>query len=173
MQKALPSRSCCLFLFLWLVEPCAVLQKVSVPFTSHETQSLIGPTAPGHILYIQAKLIDSSTYQSYKLSCVRTHKISGTNFGQARQTSKVPTACLLGTPFSDRIVKKPFFCYLNVSHGTSFLNAYHFSFTRAKQIRFSCFLWLGGRRRWRLRLLRNIPSLPGQEQLHIEADEND
>ena len=45
-------------------------------------------------------MIDSSV--NHKLSHVRTDDISGTIF-RARQTSKVPTACLWGRPFSDKV----------------------------------------------------------------------
>ena len=41
----------------------------------------------------------------------------GQTFDRARQTSKVPTACLWGTPFSDKVGKKTFFvCFILTSN---------------------------------------------------------
>ena len=71
-------------------------------------------------------------------ACGRTISV-GQTFDRVRQTSKVPTACLWGAPFSDKVGKKTFFCvfYLNVKHGTSFRNAYNFIFIFRAQNRYS------------------------------------
>ena len=72
---------------------------------------------------------------------------------RARQTSKVPTACLWDTLFSDKVVKKTLFYDLKINHATSNRTPGNWAWNCSKNR--PC--------KW---AFRSIPS-GGQEQLHI------